>query len=82
MSLKQQINNPKLWQLLTTLLTAVLGYFGYEQVIQGSTPSVDVEVVVHDQTEHTHATHPHVDWKPVIQDEIDKARRAHITEHH
>ena len=87
MTVKQIANNPKLWQLLTTVLTAVLGYYGYEQVQQAQPADVDVEVIVPEQTtvpehshgliKHSHPQHEHRDWTPVIKSEIDKVIREY-----
>lgn len=56
MNIKEKINNPKLWQAITTILTAIIGYFGYEQVVQNQAqaPDVDVEVIVQEPIVHKH----------------------------
>lgn len=61
MNIKSILNNPKLWQLITTL---ILGYLGYEQAVQysASTPDVDVEVIVPEQVQ-TIPAHDHKELK-------------------
>ena len=82
MNLRRQVNNPKVWQLITGVLTAVLSYFGYEQVASQAAPDVDVEVIVPEQTTHSHPGHKHKDWLPVIRAEIEKAKQEHTQAHH
>lgn len=81
MNLKEKIDNPRLWQLITSILTAVLGYFGYQQ-IEHRAPDVDVEVVVPGSEVHSHPQHAHKDWLPVIDAELEKARKNHSNAYH
>lgn len=79
MSIKKAINNPKLLQLITAILTAVLGYFGYEKV-QSAPNDVAVEITVPDPI--AQPEHAHKNWLPIIKSEVDKAQKKHNSEYH
>lgn len=73
MNIKSILNNPKLWQLITT---AILAYLGYEQAVQyrESTQDIDVEVNVPEQKQ-TIPTHEHKELKQ-LADEIRKNKQS------
>jgi hypothetical protein len=72
-SLKTTATDKRFWQgIITSILTAVLGYFGWEQVSQSTGTDVDIEI-------HTpEAEHTHKNWQPAI----DKSKKEHEDEYH
>lgn len=62
---------------MTGVLTAVLSYFGYVQVAENASPTIDVEINQPDAH-----SHPQKDWAPYIKQEIEKARKQHSNAHH
>ena len=71
--------------IVTPFITLAAGYLGFEPIQQLKSPpstDVNIEVIAPGSSEHTHQQHNHRDWLPVIQHEIEKAKRVHIKEHH
>jgi len=64
------LKDKKFWSgILTAIITAVAGYFGYEQVTSGGA-DVDVEVHVPEQN-HTHRNW-HMDINRALSDHVDE----------
>lgn len=80
MNLKQVIDNPKIWQTITTILTAVLGYFGYVQVAGNTAPAPEVNIEVAAPTPSQH--HTHKDWTDAIERADKKREEAHKDRFH
>ena len=76
--MKDFLKNPKVLALVP-VATALLGYFGYTPIQElTAPPSVDIDVHVPEQDQHTHPTHSHKNWEP----EIDNSLQKHIEEYH
>lgn len=83
--IKSILNNPQLWQVVAT---ALLGYFGYEQVEaqrQASTtvvPDVNIEIPAAPLATPV----PQKNWNPIIDAKIDKKieilRKKLVDEYH
>ena len=76
------MNKQTITAIALPLIGAVAGYFGYQPIQEKiNPPEVTVDVHVPEDT-HSHPSHKHKDWLPVIKAEIEKARAKHELEDH
>ena len=80
-----KLTKPQIMAIVTPIITLAAGYFGYQPIQELKSVPQDVTVDVHipeQKDSHTHPTHSHKDWTPIIDAKVKKAIDGHNEAYH